>query len=76
MACSDKEPGILTFTLLVDRADPNRFTAYDIYRDRAAYESHLAELHTQRLVEELEGCLVGPPSGSFYQRLCGARDSG
>ena len=74
MARSAQEPGILSFTFLVDQANPNRFTALDVYRDRAAYESHLAEPHNAWLVKELDGCMEEPPSGSFHHRLCGARD--
>ena len=46
MTRSALEPGILSFTLLVDSADHNRFTAVDIYRDQAAFDSHLAEDHS------------------------------
>jgi quinol monooxygenase YgiN len=74
MARSALEPGILSFTLLVDQTDHNRFTAYDVYRDRAAYEAHLAEPHNGRLIEEIDGCMMAPPSGSFHHRLCGVRD--
>ena len=74
MAGSAQEPGILSFMFLVDQADPNRFTAFDVYRDRAAYESHVSKPHSGRLLKELDGCMAGPPSGSFHHRLCGVRD--
>ena len=66
MAESAREPGVTDFMLLVDRDDPNRFTAVDIYADREAYEAHLAAPQTPRLVGALEGCLLGPPKGSFH----------
>ena len=74
MTESAKEPGILSYTMLMDRADPDRFTAVDVYRDRAAYESHLAAPHSRRLVQELDGCMAEAPTGSFQHRLCGLRD--
>ena len=74
MAESVKEPGIVSFTMLADRADPDRFTAVDVYRDRASYESHLAAPHSGRLVQELGGCMAEPPAGSFLHRLVGLRD--
>lgn len=68
------EAGILSFTFVVDQLNPNRFTAVDIFRDRAAYESHLAQPHSRQLLQDLDGCMVGPPSGSFHHRLRGWRD--
>jgi quinol monooxygenase YgiN len=70
MADSAKEPGVVSFAFLVDREDPNRFVAYDVYADKAAYEAHLAAPHTLKLVQDLDGCLIGGPQGSFARLLC------
>lgn len=70
MAESVKESGILSFSLLVDRQNPNRFTAVDVYADEAAYQAHLAAPQTPRLIQALEGVLLGPPSGTFHHKIC------
>ena len=74
MAESAKEPGVASFMLLSDRDNPNRFTAVDVYRDRAGYEAHLEAPQTAWLVEALDGCLIGPPQGSYHHRLADDRD--
>ena len=74
MAHSAREPGVSSFMLLADRDDPNRFTAVDVYRDRASYEAHLSSPQTPWLVQALDGCLKGPPQGSFHYRLAEKED--
>jgi quinol monooxygenase YgiN len=74
MAESAKEPGVLSFMLLTDRDDPNRFTAVDLYRDRTGYDAHLVAPQTAWLVAALDGCLVAPPQGSLHHKLCDRDD--
>ena len=50
MAESAKEPGILSFAVLVDRQDSNRFTAVDVYADEVAYLAHLDAPQSRWLV--------------------------
>jgi (4S)-4-hydroxy-5-phosphonooxypentane-2,3-dione isomerase len=50
-ACSLRdEPGCFTFHLIVDQTDPNRFYAFEIYRDAAAVEAHRNAPHYARFV--------------------------
>ena len=74
MAHSAREPGVLAFSILADRDDPNRFTAFDVYAGEAAYRTHLDAPHSPRLAAELDGMLAGPPTGSFHHLLCEKRD--
>jgi autoinducer 2-degrading protein len=69
MRQSAQEPGVVSFMLLADHTDPNRFTAVDVYRDREAYEAHLKAPQTQKLVDALNGCLLGPPAGTLHHLL-------
>ncbi len=39
------EPGCLRFDVLVDAADPNTLYLYEIYRDEAAFQTHLTMPH-------------------------------
>jgi autoinducer 2-degrading protein len=74
MAESAQEPGVISFTILVDRQDSNRFTAVDVYADEAAYQAHLDAPHTRRLVDALDGVLIGLPIGAFHHKLCDKSD--
>src|ERR1700753_322822 len=40
-----REPGVLALNAVADRDNPARITVFEIYRDRAAYESHLQAPH-------------------------------
>jgi autoinducer 2-degrading protein len=70
MAESAKEPGIISFAILVDRQNSNRFTAVDVYADEAAYLAHLDASQTQWLIDALDGVLAGPPRGAFHHKIC------
>ena len=74
MAESTKEPGIVSFAILVDRENSNRFTAVDVYADEAAYRAHLDARHTHWLVDALDGVLAGPPRGAFHHKICDKSD--
>jgi quinol monooxygenase YgiN len=74
MAESAQEPGIISFTILVDRHNSNRFTAVDVYADEAAYRAHLDAPQTRWLVGALEGVLIGPPRGAVHHKICDQSD--
>ena len=74
MAESAKEPCIISFAILVDRQNSNRFTAIDVYADEAAYLPHLDASQTQWLINALDGVLVGPPRGAFHHKICDKSD--
>lgn len=69
MAESAKEAGVASFLLLSDRDDPNRFTAVDVYRDKAGFDAHNQAPQTLWLIEALDGCLARPVQGTFHHRL-------
>jgi quinol monooxygenase YgiN len=39
------EPGLLALNAVANKDDPTHITVFEIYRDRAAYESHLKAEH-------------------------------
>ena len=65
---------IISFAILVDRENSNRFTAVDVYADEAAYRAHLDASQTQWLIDALDGVLVGPPRGAFHHKICDKSD--
>lgn len=40
-----KEPGVIRFDVLQDKEDPSHFSLFEVYRDKAAQESHLMTPH-------------------------------
>ena len=40
-----KEPGVIRFDVLQDVEDPTHFSLFEVYRDEAAREAHLATAH-------------------------------
>ena len=54
------EPGVLVLYAVSDKDNPARVTVFEIYRDAAAYQSHLASRHfkkykaaTEKMVKSL-----------------------
>ena len=47
---SRKEPGVIQFEVARSRERPNVFALWEVYRDQAAIDAHLASEHFQRLV--------------------------
>ena len=74
MAESAREPGVISFSILVDRQNSNRFTAVDVYADEAAYLAHLDAPQTRWLIDALDCALVDPPSVAFHHRICDVSD--
>jgi quinol monooxygenase YgiN len=61
IAASRREPGVLRFDALQQESRPNHFTLVEIWRDRAAWERHLAAAHTSAFRRELT-----PLLGALY----------
>lgn len=51
ISCRD-EPGCRRFDVLESNEDENRIILYEIYRDRAAFDAHLATGHFARFARE------------------------
>ena len=54
------EPGVLVLYAVSDKDNPARVTVFEIYRDAAAYQAHLASVHfkqykaaTEKMVKSL-----------------------
>ena len=69
MKQSAREEGLISFQLVANRQDPNIFTAVDVFRDRAAYDTHLQMPYTGQLVAQLDGCLVGEAASTFHHQI-------
>jgi (4S)-4-hydroxy-5-phosphonooxypentane-2,3-dione isomerase len=47
---SRAEAGVVSFEVARSQEDPNVFVLWEVYRDRAAFDSHRGTEHFQRLV--------------------------
>lgn len=47
---SRKEEGVIAFDVARSQAKPNVFVLWEVYRDKAALDSHIATDHYNRLV--------------------------
>ena len=57
VACSQAEPGNISYTLNQSVSDPRVHTMLEVWRDRAAIDAHNASEHFTRIVPQL-GALV------------------
>ena len=62
-----KEPGVLVLYAVAENDNPNHVRVFEIYRDRDAYESHLASDHfkkykaaTEKMVKSLKLVRTSP----------------
>ena len=51
-AAARKEPGCMTFDVLVDPADRTKVMLYEVYADEKAFETHQATPHFKKYVAE------------------------
>ena len=56
------EPGCVAYDLCRDADAPDRFVAYECWRDLAALDAHLATAHFAAAGAALAGLLAGPPT--------------
>ena len=64
-----KEPGILAFDLLEDRADPCRFALVERYRDEDAIAKHKDTAHYQRWRDIGEPLQSEPRTRALYNTV-------
>ncbi|MBE7177015.1 MAG: antibiotic biosynthesis monooxygenase [Mucilaginibacter polytrichastri] len=66
-AAVSKEPGVITLYAVYDKKQPTHVTVFEVYADRAAYETHIMTSHflkykngTKDMVKSLELIDVDP----------------
>ena len=55
------EPGCFRFDMLQDGENPNRFYLYEVYKDPAAFQAHLAAPHFEKWRSEVTDMFDGRP---------------
>lgn len=69
VAASRSEEGNVSYDLYADLADPAKFTFIEIWKDRAAIDSHNATLHFQDFGERAGPLFTGPLDIALYQKV-------
>ena len=63
------EPGNLIYGVHRAPETPEQFLVYELYRDPAACEAHLAAEPVQRVLQRFESLLAAPPTVRFFDAL-------
>ena len=63
------EPGILFYAVHRQQADQNALVLYELYQDRAAWETHMALPAVQAVLQQFDALLVQPPRLVFCDPL-------
>ena len=53
------EPGCRRFDVLIDDASPSRIVLYEIYKDPAAFDAHMATAHYKAFAAAADALLEG-----------------
>jgi autoinducer 2-degrading protein len=60
----NNEPGCLRFDVVQDGADPNRIWLYEVYKDEAAFQSHLQAPYFAKFQDAAKDFLEKGPPGA------------
>jgi quinol monooxygenase YgiN len=63
-----EEPGNLTFEPYVEEANPNRYFVFEVYKDDAAFETHISADYGARFNAELADLIEGDASELTWLR--------
>jgi quinol monooxygenase YgiN len=68
-ADSRKDPGSVRFEVMKDTARQNHMAIVEVWRDRKAFEAHLAAPHTKAVREKIQQMLGSPFDERLYNLL-------
>lgn len=60
------EPGVVRYELLQDPADHTRYTVVEVYRDKAAFDAHVATPYVRAFFAEAPRYLAERGTGEFF----------
>jgi quinol monooxygenase YgiN len=64
---TQKEPGLISFTILRETQRPNHFTILEMWKSEAAFSMHLSAPHTRKFRDDLQP-LIGSPYDTLVTR--------
>jgi len=67
-AARSTEPGCRQFDVMVDPDDPTKIAFYEVYDDKAAFETHLETAHFKKYFEHAVP-LLDARERTFYTRI-------
>jgi quinol monooxygenase YgiN len=56
---TSREPGCVHWTMHRRQDDPTTFVFYEIYRDEAAFKTHMESAHSKRFLDAFNGQKLG-----------------
>lgn len=62
VALAREEPGTLAYSFYRAHDEPGGFLLHEVYRDKAAWETHMASEPVQRALATFDTLLVTPPA--------------
>lgn len=66
------EAGTLVYAVHRQQENRNAFLLYELYRDRAACDAHLASAPVQQALQRFDALLAGPPRIVFCDMVAAA----
>ena len=64
-----KEPGCVSFEVLVRDGHPNQFVLYEVYSDEAAFEMHKTEPHFAAFEDAVKRFGAGAPTIKLFNQV-------
>lgn len=55
------EPGCVRFDIVQDEKEPNRIHLYEVYKDRAAFDTHMTMAHFLKWKDAVQDWFAAPP---------------
>jgi quinol monooxygenase YgiN len=65
---TQKDPGLISFTILRETQRPNHFTILEMWKSAAAFSAHLSAPHTRKFRDDLQP-LIGSPYDTLVTRV-------
>lgn len=68
-ALTERESGAVAYSVRQHLDDPTRFQVSEHYRDREAWQTHMASPYVQALIARFDALLQAPPALDGYAEL-------
>lgn len=67
VASTRDDDGCESYGFFADLADPDRIVSIEHWRDRAAFDAHMAHSHTQDFIQRTASLVEGPPAMTIHE---------
>lgn len=67
------EPGVLSMYCVLDKEDPTKMIVVEVYRDPAAYQSHVDSAHFKAFIVAIQGKVISRQVTETHPAALGAK---